>query len=278
MRKLDFYNKLFEFYVSNITVKALRKSELDGLISDIRTNRGLKSRDRNKIKTFLLENFFTKDISEKLGIYLLKDRNADIFDIASTASRYSFFSYQTALQIYGLIKPLSENIFLTKERKPQANVPNNDLTQELIDYSFNSEPRSTSNKQKYKKFTINIIVGQSQNEIGIVKYNNHIVSDLERTLIDCVVRPFYAGGYEVILKAFKAAKGTLDVEKLYEYYSKMKFIYPYYQSIGFYLEQSGYNKSQFKPFLNYEQEFDFYLDYNIEEKSYNKKWRVYFPA
>ncbi|MXS71569.1 hypothetical protein GSF70_10100 [Flavobacteriaceae bacterium W22] len=277
MKNLDYYLPIMEFYIAKITHSVINESELNDVLALIKDNRGLKSRNREEVKNFILDKFVKEKFLGTPNLYSFST-DANILEIFSAFSRFSFFSYQTALFMHSLVDELSYDIFMVKERKPYDQQSQNLLTQQSIDESFKKDPRITTKKRTIRGHQINIISGQFQDGRGVIKSKQCYIADLERTLIDCAVRPFYAGGSLKVLKAFKSAKGRLNTETLYEYYSKMNFTYPYYQAIGYYLEQSGYEESQYEPFLEYEQEFDFYLEYNMTKKSYNKKWRIYFPV
>ena len=278
MRDLGYYNKLFDFYISNIIYNVLNKKELNEVISEIKSNHGLKSRPKDEIEIFLINAFFRKEIKDDFFLYSFRDRKIDILDISSTASRTAFFSYQTALYIHELSDKLTLNVYLNKERAESKTSTFSILGQDALDAAFNKEPRMSKNQKKYGQYHITLLSGQFHNGLGIIDFRkNYLVSDLERTLIDCVVRPFYSGGAEVILKAFKNAKGRLDVTKLFKYFSEMNFIYPYHQVLGFYLEKAGYAFEDYKTFCEFGHELKFYLDYNIQNKAYSSEWNLYYP-
>lgn len=65
------------------------------------------------------------------------------------------------------------------------------------------------------------------------------VTDLERTLIDVVVRPAYAGGINQVAQAYKQAAHRVDVDHMIKLLKNMQYVYPYHQSIGFLLERAG---------------------------------------
>jgi hypothetical protein len=100
----------------------------------------------------------------------------------------------------------------------------------------------------------------------------------ERTLIDMVVRPFYSGGSKTVLDAFRNARNKISLETLKELYNKLKYIYPYQQAIGFYLEASGnYTPEEINIFEKKRFKFDFYLSNAIGNSTYSKRWRIYYP-
>ena len=104
------------------------------------------------------------------------------------------------------------------------------------------------------------------------------VTNVERTLIDITVRPFYAGGIFEVLKAFKLAKERVSINKLAVMLNKIGYIYPYHQAIGFYLEKSGvYKESAIKIFRKMNMNCDFYLTYQMKDEAYSKDWRLFYP-
>lgn len=270
--------------IDRVPNQVLSRIEYEEVISEIKQIWGLRSISRNDLKKFLLkEKFFIQDYikisaDHSSEIYYQPSSKIDFFDVAAVRSRGSYFSYYSAIYINNLTLQIPKQIYLTLERK-SLDQNNNILKQENIDRVFSKPPRVTSDKRNYKNFDINFINGQYQNLIGIVKFRDqYAVSDLERTLIDISVRPFYSGGITQVLEAFINAKDKLDTKKLIDYYSQLNYTYPYHQVIGFYLEKAGYNKEVYNEFLNFRDlDFDFYLTYNILHKEFSEKWRLYYP-
>lgn len=210
-------------------------------------------------------------------VYGIQEKNPDIFDYAAARSRASYFSFYTALFIHNLTLQIPKHIYLTFERGERAAVQNT-ITQEAIDQAFSKPPRQTNNSRNCKGYMVHQIIGQSNHRLGVVPYRGNLaVTDLERTLIDVVTRPFYAGGVTQVIEAFRNAKENVDIKKLLSYYQKMDFIYPYHQAIGFYMEKAGYEESDFAPLAEMEQKFRFYLSYNIRFKELSDRWKLYYP-
>ena len=95
----------------------------------------------------------------------------------------------------------------------------NILNQESIDRVFSKEQRTTTNI--YKDEISNeryVLIEKKLNieNIGIITDSSfdYPTSDIERTLIDCVVRPQYSGGIFSVLEAFRNASDILNLEKL----------------------------------------------------------------
>jgi hypothetical protein len=114
-------------------------------------------------------------------------------------------------------------------------------------------------------------------EVDVKKYY-YTCTDLERTLLDMVVRPSYAGGSSSVLIAFKnALSRKLSVAKLIEYLAALDYIYPYHQSVGFYLGKTGFKGPLLNHLRELPRQFDFYLDYEMKQKSYSPEWRIFYP-
>ena len=103
------------------------------------------------------------------------------------------------------------------------------------------------------------------------------VTDFERTLIDATVRPAYSGGIAVVAKAFELAKDSVSVNKLASYLRKLRYVYPYHQAIGFYMERAGYEEPLLKLMEHFPIEHDFYLQHAMKSPVFNKRWRLFVP-
>lgn len=279
------HNEVVEM-IQNYEHSILNQVEFDRLIGRIRTIYGFMSMRKEDIYNYLektsliVREYATDSDGSRQNLYFIEGREIDIFDIAITRSRTSYFSHFSALFINNLTLQIPKQIYLSAERTNTSyrNSPDT-LNQTTIDEAFKKTARVTNNKRHYKDNTINFLQGQGYNKLGIVPFREkYLVSDIERTLIDVSVRPFYAGGVTQVLEAYERAKGMLDVDKMYSYYRKMKFIYPYHQAIGFYLEKAGYSEEKQNLFKQESIRFSFYLTYNISRKSFSKKWSLYYPT
>ena len=88
--------------------------------------------------------------------------------------------------------------------------------------------------------------GKQTGQLGVMEMKDEFgevvpVTGLERTLIDIAVRPTYAGGIPEVLEAYRRARGKLSLNRLAATLSKMDYVYPYEQAVGFLLERSGYD-------------------------------------
>jgi predicted transcriptional regulator of viral defense system len=104
------------------------------------------------------------------------------------------------------------------------------------------------------------------------------VTKLERTLIDIAVRPVYAGGVFQVLEAYKSAEEKVSTNTLVATLKKLDYVYPYHQTIGFYMERAGYPESKWSRLLKLGTLFDFYLSHALpKDREYDPKWRLFYP-
>jgi len=109
-----------------------------------------------------------------------------------------YIGYYSALQIHNLITQpsLREQIVVARQLKPS--------------------------KLQIKKTTFQFIYHNKKHFFGskklwIDEFNKVYCSDLEKTFVDCLFKPDYAGGTVEIARAIFLAKAKLDFDKLFEY-------------------------------------------------------------
>jgi predicted transcriptional regulator of viral defense system len=110
----------------------------------------------------------------------------------------SYIAYFSALQIHGLITQasLKEQIVVSKQFRPAEiiikNVP--------FQFIYHNEKHFFGAKK-----------------VWLDSFNQVICSDLEKTLIDCLFQPDYAGGIVEITNALSASKEKINYERLLDY-------------------------------------------------------------
>jgi predicted transcriptional regulator of viral defense system len=115
-----------------------------------------------------------------------------------TGSTEGYIGYYSALQIHNLITQpsLKEQIVVNKQVKP--------LEIKVKDVQFQFIYHNQRHFFGYKK-------------IWIDNYNQVLTSDLEKTFIDCLYKPEYAGGIVEIAKAIFMSKDKIVYDKLLQY-------------------------------------------------------------
>ena len=204
----------------------------------------------------------------------------------------SYFSHYTALRLHGLTEQVPKTLYLTQEklrpRSRESAAPLLPMDQAAIDTAFLQPPRLSSNVAELpdEGLRVMLLEGADHGNFGVIEHALNLggtrlqhlrYTNLERTLIDCAVRPFYAGGVAEVLKAFRQAREQLSVNALNATYRKLGLAYPYHQAIGFYLEQAGYPQNRVALFRRHPIERDFYLTHQMGRTTYVAGWRLYVP-
>ncbi len=278
-----------EIYSSENKILSIRQTR------EIIHSLGLKYRlPRSTTDAVILDFFIKEGILNKVSLnfksynytrYIIE--NPSLYAIISSLSKTIYLSHYSAMFIHNLTEQIPKKIYCNEEQREKKRMLvniNKDLEQENIDNAFKRKMRKTNNICNVADTEIYLLNGKFTNNLGIVSeiYNNEEirVSSIERTLIDIVVRPDYAGGPQEIIKAYKNARGKFSMNRLIEYLNKINYTYPYHQCIGFYLEKAGnYNESLINVIRNKEIKNDFYLVYgeSKENLEYDKKWKLFFP-
>jgi len=202
--------------------------------------------------------------------------------MASSIKKDSYFTHYTAMFLHNLTEQIPKTIYVNYEQT-KKNYKQGELIQSRVDNAFSRPQRTSSNSTTFSDYKILLLNGKHTNRMGVIEMiasegEKVMVTNIERTLIDIVVRPTYSGGIYEILKAYRRAAGEVSINKLTAMLRRLDYIYPYHQSIGFYLQKSGvYKESQIQLLKKFDQKIDFYITHQIKENEYSKEWRLYYP-
>jgi len=208
--------------------------------------------------------------------------NASAFSLALSVEKNSYLTHYTAMFLHNLTDQIPKIIYVNFEQAKKEKLEDQ-LSQSSIDKAFSNPSRMSKNIAMFEDYQICVINGKFTNRLGVTEIvssaNERLqATDIERTLIDIAVRPFYAGGIYEVLNAYRKAQGRVSINKLTAMLRKLNYIYPYHQAIGFYLQQSGvYKESQIELLKQFEFKYDFYLTHEMKETEYSKEWRLYYP-
>jgi hypothetical protein len=210
-------------------------------------------------------------------------------DVLLTLKPQCHFSHYSAVQIHGLTEQIPKTTYINFEQ-PLASNASGELSQKSIDIAFKRKVRTTNYVAETDEFRVCILNGKNTGYLGVVdnfslasahqtetSIGRLRVTNLERTLIDIAVRPVYAGGVSEVLKAYRMAQSKLSVNRLAAMLQQLRYIYPYHQAIGFYLERAGYKSSLLDLLRRFPMNFDFYLVHEMRESDYIKEWKIYVP-
>lgn len=208
--------------------------------------------------------------------------DASVFNLTMSLKKDSYFTHYTSLFWHNLTYQIPKTIYVNYEQS-KKNVSNSGLSQDRIDRAFTNRPRISNNIAAFGDYKICLLNGKFTNRTGVTEITTPesyriMVTDIERTLIDIVVRPSYSGGIHEVLNAYKKAAGKVSINKLSAMLQKLNYIYPYHQAIGFYLQRAGvYTETQIRLLKKFDFKFDFYITHQIKEAEYSKEWRLYYP-
>lgn len=202
--------------------------------------------------------------------------DATAFQVGVSLINKSYLSHYTAVFLHRLTNQIPKTVYVSFEQSKKLNFQRQ-LEQKAIDLAFRKPQRKSNATAIYEGFTLLIHNGMYSNRSGVFLLNGLPVTNIERTLIDIAVRPNYSGGVYSVLDIYRQAIEKISVNKLTAILDKLNFIYPYHQTIGFYLQKAGMNKNQLSGLIAREKKNDFYLTYEMEEMNYNDTWKIYYP-
>lgn len=190
----------------------------------------------------------------------------------------SFFSMSSALNILGLSNFRDNFIFLSQELT-QKNVSeiNNSLSQNSIDSAFKKDYRRTHMLGKYENKNIVFLSPKHTNYYEVITNDDGIrVSSINRSFVEMIVNVQYFKSSKNIIETFQPLKDKLDIDIIYNVVEKFDFIYPYFQSVGFYLHQIGFTNKQLNKFKDKVENLKFYTDKKQENYQYDNYWQIYY--
>lgn len=269
-------------YFIDSEIKVFSESELNSILEEKRTfwNLPISMNIGKFIDKLLISNILTKKeivfdkLLSKKERYIISD--ATIFQVANSLINKSYLSHYSAAFILGLTNQIPKTIYISFEQS-KKNVTPSLLQQDAIDSAFSKEQRVSGATAIYDEYTFLIHNGMYANRVGVYSLNNISITNIERTLIDITVRPNYAGGVASVLDIYRKAIGKISINKLVAILDKLNFIYPYHQSIGFYLERAGFDIKKLEVLRAREMPNRFYITYQIEDKEYDETWKLYYP-
>jgi hypothetical protein len=204
--------------------------------------------------------------------------NFSRYELALSIKGGSYFSHGTAAYFQGLCDKTPTTVYLSVEGKPRETADQK-LEQSSIDRVFDKPQRQSSNGYNWEGHDFLLMTGLFTKDKAIKTKSGLPVTGLEKTLLDCTVRPAYTGGAAIVMDLYRRAVAIgIDAQKLIAMYDEMHFIYPYHQAIGFYLERTGGESAVIESLRERPQSFTFYLDYAMQNRAYSPSWNLYYPA
>jgi hypothetical protein len=205
----------------------------------------------------------------------------DIFELAMSLRPKSYLSHASALFWHGLVGQIPAVVTVNQEQSPKGS-HHTIASQEAIDRAFSRQQRATNYRFVCDAAEIAILNGKGTGRYGVQQLNGPTgrileVTGLERTLVDIVVRPTYAGGVKIVSEAYRRAKDRLTIAKLIKTLHALDYVYPYHQAIGFWLQRAGIPPQRLEPLKKLGMQHKFYVDHGMVNPAYDENWGVYYP-
>lgn len=238
-----------------------------------------------KFLNFILKHTKLREITLRSADYGSQTRyvwgNPSVHAVALSLKTNSYLSHEAAVVLHGLADRSASRVYVNREQSPKPK--GSGLSQESLTKAFANKQRESKLMYAYQRSQIVMLNGMFTDRLGVEKIRSKKgelldVTSPERTLIDITVRPNYGGGARTVLETFRRARGRISADTLLTILSRLEYVYPYHQAIGFYLEKAAYPRSDWIPFMNLGISLDFYLTHALPPKrGYDSTWRLYYP-
>jgi len=238
----------------------------------------------NSIKKYSMTARNGKTISVCCSVPL---SDIDTYQLTTSLLPNGYFSNLTAIYHHSLTNQIPNTIYWCHESlAPQVNRAVEMLPDTVIRSAFIKPHRHTNFVFTHNTQDIVVTATTRGTDYGVetVKHLHSPcpvgsrITCLERTLINAVISPHYNGGLSSISTYFKAASQKLDINKLIVIYKKLDFIYPYAQSLGFFMDYCGMSRKAEKWRKAYPPQQKFYIDHGAKSTwTYNERWMLFHP-
>ncbi len=262
-------------------LRVFTKQEITNILESKSAEWDLPIKYNSKVFRQDLTDFleFKRLLIDRFEVFSYK--KPEYLDIFQKLKRFSFFSHYTALRLHDLTEQTPYHVYVSTARENTKSAE--EISQHEIDAAFSKEKRKASEPisfDKYKIFIRTIVCGNQDVEtkqINSEEYSFFInITNLEKTLIDAVIKPEDCGGPAEVLKAFIRSKEKVSVIKIKSIIKRLGYKYPYHQLIGFYMERAEFDEKKIKIIEEIPIHNDFYLIHGKNEM-YSSRWRLHYP-
>lgn len=239
-----------------------------------------------KFVDFLIEKSYLEkiDLGAKIlyGWKINKYGEDIVYEIAINLKPRSYISHYSAMFLNNMTEQIPKTIYVTYDRETKLVNRNKKLEQSKIDLAFSEKKEAKEVSYTFNGYRFVLVNSPSSEKIGVksIMLSTGLiipVTNVERTLIDIIVRPELSGGIHEIIKAYKSVD-TVQIVKLKTYLRKKEYVYPFEQAIGFCLEYAGIDQEKVDLFFeDCELEYNFYLDRGLENPKFSNRWKLYYP-
>ena len=275
----------FRQVLRQLSKHVLSEGELLQLALELRLEQGFpRSLSEHKFVRGMIQDAMLKTIPLK-ATYSFEPKRYHYsgftqYELALSLKPGGYLSHGSAAVLNKLIDQEQPTIYVNKEQSPKNS--KGVLTQTGIDRAFANKQRQSSYVVTHEETEIVFLSGKNSNRLGVTRINGALgetleLTDVERTLIDIAVRPSYAGGAKRVARAYRNAGSRISVPRLARLLEELEYVYPYHQTIGFYLQNAGHRPSDLQTLRDFGLNFDFYLEHGTKQRQFDSTWRIYYP-
>lgn len=216
-------------------------------------------------------------------------KKTDPISLASGLAPRAYFGYRAALYFEGSLKTLPVDMVLVTERpKPSARLQLPEL--EDLEPYFLHEPKKTSKIAMYEKSRFILLEREHTASLGIQKSRVNTpagsiqiqFTNFDRSVIDGIFAPHHFGGVTELVKFIRANSKRIKARPLFDLYQMLPHRYPYWQRVGFLLENLGSSSEarQWTALTATLTKRRFFLAHGFAhgDWSYSKEWDLHYPT
>ncbi|MBX9599166.1 MAG: hypothetical protein K2X04_11420 [Burkholderiales bacterium] len=202
------------------------------------------------------------------------DKQIDVYRLAISLKKNSFFSMSTALNLYGYSNYRNDFIFVSCE-SPKKELEYSALTQENIDRAFHKPYRRTQSVEQFNDKNIVFLTPKYTGKFAII-HEKFPTSSINRAFVEMIINVQYFRTSLEIIQTYIPLKSKIDLNQVFNIVKAFDLIYPYFQCVGFYLEKLGFQKEELTAFKERVSDFKFYTDKNQNNYLFDSYWQMFY--
>jgi hypothetical protein len=197
------------------------------------------------------------------------------------------YCHLTSVFFHALTQQIPQKVFIRRrDIAPRKTKRPETLSDSQIRSQFIKPQKVTGKRVPLPGGECVLISGYKNDQTGVIPVPNEFrafpadarITDLERCLIDAVVAPHYNGGIMSLPALFAEAADQLNLQTLIGHYGELEFLYPFHQTIGFFLHHSGQTEAAERWRETFQPTNRFFVDKNAKTNwGYDTVWHVYYP-
>ncbi len=209
------------------------------------------------------------------------------YDLAVAICHEGYFCNLSSIYYHSLTNQIPKTIYICNETISGNRTFETDvLSNNRIRSAFIKPHRHTNYVFEVNGYKIVIVDRKKNSDFGVVTIHDKKtiypdksrITSTERALIDAIVNPQYNGGIISVYTYFKKARQKLNIRKLLDIYRQLEYVYPYTQTIGFFLEKIGMLKQASAIYEEFPPKYKFYVDHNARTSwKFDEKWMIFYP-